>query len=171
MLGTFVQPETELFRVADPRFVQVEASVTAADAGRISAGDAATLTLPDGTHLDAVVRSVTPTLSQESRTATVVLTPAGSIGGLTPGATLQARIMPKAAGAAAIVIPDESVQSIDGRDVVFVRSAKGFIVRPVVVGARSGGRASITSGLAAGQSIATKNAFLLKAEVNKGVEE
>lgn len=171
-LGAFVQPETELFRIADPRLVQIEASVTAADAARISPGDTAVLVTQDGTKLNAVVRSVTPTLNQASRAATVVLTPAGGFPSLTPGSSLQARISPKSAGAgSAIVIPEEAVQSIDGRDVVFVRSAKGFIVQPVTVASRGAGRASVAAGLTAGQSIATRNAFLLKAELNKGGDE
>ena len=169
-LGAYVQPETELFRVADARFVQIEASVTGPDAARISPGDAATLVTQDGTKLNAVVRSVTPTLSSQSRTATVVLAPSGAYPSLTPGSTLQARIMPKAAGAGSIVIPDEAIQKVDGRDVVFVRTPKGFVVQPVVVSSRSGGRASVSSGLRAGQVIATRNAFLLKAELSKGDE-
>ena len=75
------------------------------------------------------------------------------------------------AGPSAIVIPDEAVQNVDGRDVVFIRTAKGFVVQPVVVAARSAGRASIVSGLQAGQSVATRNAFLLKAELAKGSED
>jgi cobalt-zinc-cadmium efflux system membrane fusion protein len=169
-LGAFVQPETELFRVADPRFVQVEASVTGTDAGRIAAGDAAVLTTADGASVNAVVRAVTPTLRGESHAATVVLTPAGSPSALAPGSSLKVRIMPRAAGPASIVIPDEAVQTLGGHDVVFVRSAKGFTVQPVVVGSRSAGRAAILSGLRAGQAIATRNAFLLKAELGKGAE-
>ena len=126
----------------------------------------------DGTPIDAVVRSVTPTVSGMTRPATVLLKPA-TVAGLTPGAGLQARLLPKAAAGAAatVVVPDEAVQSIDGRDVVFIRTAKGFEVRPVVVASRSGGRASIASGLVAGQTIATRNAFLLKAELQKGGDE
>ena len=40
-----------------------------------------------------------------------------------------------------------------------------------MVGQRSAGRAEIVSGLTAGQSIAAKNAFLLKAELGKGEGE
>jgi cobalt-zinc-cadmium efflux system membrane fusion protein len=68
-------------------------------------------------------------------------------------------------------VPDEAVQSVEGRDVVFVRTAKGFEARPVTVGQRSAGRAEIVSGLTAGQSIAARNAFLLKAELGKGEGE
>jgi cobalt-zinc-cadmium efflux system membrane fusion protein len=170
-LGAFVQPETELFRVADPRFVQIEASVTVIDAGRIAPGDTATLITTAGQTLSAVVRSVTPALDAQTRSATVVLSLAGAPSQVAPGEALQVRIHPKAGGPAGIVIPDEAVQSVEGRDVVFVRNAKGFVAQPVVVASRSGGRASIVSGLQAGQSIATKNAFLLKAQLTHAGEE
>jgi len=45
-LGAFVQPETELFRVADPSQVQIEAAVGPADAQRLSSGDRAIIELP-----------------------------------------------------------------------------------------------------------------------------
>lgn len=170
-LGAFVQPETELFRIADARFVQIEASVTAGDAGRIAAGDTASIVTSTGKTLPAVVRSVTPALDAQTRSATVVLSLAGAPGQIAPGEALQVRIHPKAGGPAGIVIPDEAVQSVEGRDVVFVRTAKGFVAQPVVVASRSGGRASIASGLQAGQSIATKNAFLLKAQLTHAGEE
>lgn len=172
-LGAYVEPNAELFRVADPRFVQVEAQVGPADAARLAPGDAAVLVRADGTTIDAVVRSVTPTLSGETRTATVLLTP-GTSAGLTPGVGLQARLLPKAGSAGAtgsVIVPDEAIQNVDGRDVVFVRTAKGFQVQPVVVTSRSGGRASIASGLVNGQSVATRKAFLLKAELQKGGDE
>jgi cobalt-zinc-cadmium efflux system membrane fusion protein len=38
----------------------------------------------------------------------------------------------------------------------------------VLVGIRSGGSAQILSGARAGEQVATRNAFLLKAEMNKG---
>ena len=57
-----------------------------------------------------------------------------------------------------------------GRDVAFVRTPEGFQVRPVTLGARSAGRVEIVSGLAPGQAIAVRNAFLLKAELGKGEE-
>jgi cobalt-zinc-cadmium efflux system membrane fusion protein len=80
-------------------------------------------------------------------------------------------ITPQAASSAGFVVPDEAVQRIDGRDVVFARTQAGFRVQPVVVGSRSGGRSLVLSGLAAGEQIATRNAFFLKAELGKGAEE
>ena len=169
-LGAFVQPENELFRVADPKLVQVEASIGVLDAPRIAVGDRAVLEAADGQVIDARVRAVTPTLNAETRAATAVLEVTSDA--LRPGQALRVRIFPRnSAGSAAIVISDEAVQSIGGHDVVFVRTAKGFEAHPVTVGRRSAGRVEVVAGLASGQSVAVKNAFLLKAELGKSAGE
>lgn len=170
-LGAYVQPDAELFRVADPSRVQVEVALSAADAGRVTPGDQATITDAAGSSLSATVRSVTPTLDAETRSATAVLALGPGAHPVTPGQAVQVQISPKAAGRAGVVIPEEAVQSVGGRDVVFVRTPTGFKVQPVAVGTRSGGRAAILEGLKPGQPIATRNAFLLKAELTKGTGE
>jgi cobalt-zinc-cadmium efflux system membrane fusion protein len=169
-LGAYVQPETELFRVADPRQIQIEAAVGAADAARLEAGDKAIIELPDGRTVDARVRAVTPTLSGETRAATAVLDVTSSL--LQPGLAVRVRMIPsRSVTSNAIVVPEEAVQSVGGRDVVFVRTANGFKATPVTTGQRSAGRIEIASGFPAGQAIATRNAFLLKAELGKGAGE
>ena len=169
-LGAYVQPETELFRVADPRQIQIEAAVGAADAARLEAGDKAIIELPDGRTVDARVRAVTPTLSGETRAATAVLDVTSSL--LQPGLAVRVRMIPsRSVTSNAIVVPEEAVQSVGGRDVVFVRTANGFKATPVTTGQRSAGRIEIASGYPAGRAIATRNAFLLKAELGKGEAE
>lgn len=169
-LGAFVQPETELFRIADPKLVHVEASVSGMDAQRIAPGDRVVVEAADGRTIEGKVRSLTPGLNRETGAATAIVTVSGE--GLQPGQAVRARIVATAAaGSKAIVVPDEAVQSVGGRDVVFVRTAKGFEARPVTIGQRGAGRVEVVSGLMAGQSIAARNAFLLKAELGKGEGE
>ena len=170
-LGTFVQSDTELFQIADPRFIQVEASVTVADANRVAAGDLAKLTTSSGSIIPATVRSVSATLNEETRAATVILSLAPNHQPLSPGEVLQADITPRNAVPGGVVVPEEAVQNIGGRSAVFVRTTAGFKVQPVVVGVRGAGRISILSGLNPGETIATANAFFLKAELNKGAGE
>ncbi len=170
-LGAFVQPETELFRIADPAKIQIEAAVTATDAQRIQPGDTAVVEINSGAVVNAVVRSVTPGVSEETRSATVVLALTGDASVLQPGQLVRTRITSRRSATNGIVVSEEAVQTIDGHDVVFVRTTKGFRVQRVTLGQRSGGRVAVTEGLAAGQQIAVKNAFLLKAELGKGAEE
>jgi cobalt-zinc-cadmium efflux system membrane fusion protein len=167
-LGAFVQPQAELFRVAGSGTAQVEASVTAADTARVAAGDTAVILLGSGSPVPAVVHSVTPTVNSSARTATVVLTPTQALDKLVIGEGVQVRLQTRTSGPAALSVPEDAVQNLDGRDVLFVRTPQGFRPQPVLVGIRSGGSAQILSGARAGEQVATRNAFLLKAEMNKG---
>lgn len=169
-LGAFVQPETELFRVADPGRIQIHATVGGLDAARIAPGDRAILIAPDGREIVGVVAAITPALDSETRAATAVIEAPAS--GLAPGQSLRARLIPKApAKSTAIAVPEEAVQALEGRDVVFVRTAQGFRAAPVTIGQRSGGRVEVIAGLTPGQGVAVRGAFLLKAELGKGEGE
>jgi cobalt-zinc-cadmium efflux system membrane fusion protein len=169
-LGGYVQPQTELFRVAGDGKLQVEASLPAADISRVAIGDKATIIAAGGTPVAATVRSVTPTVSGSTRTATVVLTPVSPARELVTGEGVQARLHVKN-GAAGMVVPEDAVQNVDGHDVLFVRTKDGFRVQPVRVGARSRGVAQIVSGVKAGEQVATRNAFLVKADMIKSAKD
>ncbi len=54
---------------------------------------------------------------------------------------------------------------------MFVQTPKGFQATNVTIGQRSAGRVEIVAGLKPGAVVATKGAFLLKAELGKGEAE
>ncbi|MBI0477103.1 efflux RND transporter periplasmic adaptor subunit [Sphingomonas sp. MA1305] len=171
-LGQFVAAETELFRVADPSRLQITASVPPAEAGRIRPGDRVELTTSDGRTIEGRVRSATGVVDPQSRTATVVVTPTAGGSTLVPGQLIQAKIL--ASGGAVrngVTVPQDAVQTLGDQTVVFVRTRTGFVARPVRIGSRSSGMVAIADGLAAGTPIATTNAFLLKAEIEKETAE
>lgn len=167
MLGKFVQAETELFRVSDPTKIDVDAALTPLDAQRVHAGDPAKVRTRSGVTVEAVVHSVTPALNEESHAATAVVDPLPGQTPLMPGDTVTVIITPVRTGVSGVVVPVEAIQELDGRDVVFVRTGNLFKARPVIVGARSAGRAAVISGLRAGEVVATANAFFIKAEMRK----
>lgn len=171
ILGSYVTAQDELFRIGNPNLIQIEAAVPAEDAHKIRPGDSATVE-SHGVEIPARVLAITPAVDSENRAATVVLAPAvGS--DLVPGEYVRVRITHSASnsGTSAIIVPAEAVQSVEGRDVVFVRTKAGFRARPVTTGEKSGGRVEITSGIGAGSKIAGKNAFLLKSELGRGEAE
>jgi cobalt-zinc-cadmium efflux system membrane fusion protein len=172
-LGAYVAPETTLFRIADPKRIQIEAAVPVTDARRISPGDTATVVSVSGETLQASVRAVTPGVSAESRSATVVLALTHGIDGLQLGqfVRVQVKLRSNAETVGRYVLPEEAVQTVEGRAVVFVREGEAFVATPVQVGARSGGRIEVISGLSDDQKVASKNAFLLKAELGKSAAE
>lgn len=170
-LGAYVAAGAELFNVSDPRRIQVDAAVPVTDAQRIRPGDRAVIELPNGGLVDASVRSVTPALDPESRSATVVLQLNGAPGGLTQGQAVRVRIMPRGGQQSGIILPEEAVQQIEGRDMVFVQVRGGFQAVPVSVGSRSGGRVEILDGLRAGQTVITQGAFVLKSQLGASEAE
>ncbi|KHL26633.1 metal transporter [Croceibacterium mercuriale] len=173
VLGAFVNAGDELYRVVNPSALQVEVAIPAADLARIAAGDEATLALPDGREISGRVRSLTPAVDIENRAATAVISLAGQVAGLQPGAFLEARIRPSGEVDGDLVsIPEDAIQTVEGRDVVFRQVPGGFQTQAVTVGTRSAGKATIIAGLKPGTVIATANAFLLKAELGKeGAED
>jgi cobalt-zinc-cadmium efflux system membrane fusion protein len=168
VLGSFVSAGEELYHVVNPSALQVEVAIPAADTARIEPGDEATLVLPDGREIGGRIRSLTPAVGAESRSATAVVSLSGAVPGLQPGGFLEAQIRPSGEiDPIRVSVPEDAVQTVEGRDVVFRRVQGGFQAQPVSVGERSAGRVTIISGLKAGTQIATSNAFLLKAELGK----
>lgn len=170
-LGAYVSAGAELFKVADPRRLQIDASVPVSDAQRIQPGDRAQVELPTGGVVEARVRSVTPALDAESRTATVVLQLSGAPGGLTQGQGVRVRIVPRGSQQRGIILPEEAVQQIEGRDMVFVTVKGGVQAVLVTLGTRSGGRVEIVDGLEAGQTVVTRNAFALKSQLGAEADD
>jgi cobalt-zinc-cadmium efflux system membrane fusion protein len=167
-LGGYVSPDTELFRIADPSKIQIEASVPVLDVQRIRPGDAASIET-NGQMLEARVRAVTPSVDAASRAATVVLDLNEHSAALQPGQFARALIRPAStASDSGFVLPEEAVQIVEGREVVFVRTDDGFIATPVKTGQRGGGRIEIVDGLEPGAVVAGGKAFVLKAELGKG---
>jgi cobalt-zinc-cadmium efflux system membrane fusion protein len=125
----------------------------------------------DGETRIATVHSITPALDAQSKTATLILTPQGAAQ-LTAGQGVRVRVRPGGQPSdGRMTLPEEAVQTVEGKNMVFVRGPKGFQATEVVIGERSGGRIEIISGIPAGTVVATKGAFLLKAELGKGEAE
>jgi cobalt-zinc-cadmium efflux system membrane fusion protein len=68
-----------------------------------------------------------------------------------------------------LAVPAGAVQEIEGRPLVFVKTAKGsFERRDVAVGGEAGGWVEVRSGVKEGEEVATTGSFLLKSELLKG---
>ena len=173
VLGSFVSAGTEMVHIIDPSRIQIEAALPASDAGRIKPGDRAAVSLEDGGQITGTVRSVTPSLDPESRSAVAVIRIEGNPAMLTPDSFVEVTLMPEAEAASAdtFSVPEDAVQSIDGKTMVFVASEAGLRATEVRTGARAGGRVDVVEGLTVNMTVASKGAFRLKAELEKGEAE
>ncbi len=88
---------------------------------------------------------------------------------LKPNMYIQGLIENAVANRQVLAVAEESVQTIDGESVVFVREAGDvFSLRPVQVGERVGAKRAILKGLDGTEAIVAAGAFTLKAELLKG---
>lgn len=171
--GEYVPPERELFQVADPRTVWAELMIPARDIQRVQVGQTMTLSVQGSDHPHTGrIRFLSPAVDPATGAAKAIATIDNRDGDLRVGQNVSARVAtPGDDGARVPVVPRSAIQEIEGRSVVFVRTGRGFVVRPVTIGMGSDGAVPVLSGLRVGESVATVNAFVLKAELGKAEAE
>jgi membrane fusion protein, heavy metal efflux system len=124
----------------------------------------------DGHAAQGTIQYISPLVSQETRTFTARCVLEGAGEGFTPGAFVRARMVMDQAEAA-VVVPREAVQLIDGEAVVFVRGEHGFVATPVQTGLADDAGVEIRSGLKPGDPYVATGAFALKAQqVTSGMD-
>ena len=169
-LGTAVgrdSLETELFVIADLGRVWVELAVSPADLPFIREGQTASIAARGiAEEAEGKIVFISPMLDKETRSARVVAEIDNSDGVWRPGSFVTAAIAVDERPVS-VAVPADAVQTIGAGQVVFVRTAEGFQKRPVTLGQSDDRIVEITSGLRAGETIAVKNSFLLKAELLK----
>jgi cobalt-zinc-cadmium efflux system membrane fusion protein len=165
-----VTGEEPLFVVGDLSRLQAELNVATRDIGRITSGQNVIITGLDGvTRIEARIATVLPTADAHSQTliARAPLT-IDANSSLRPGMAVRAAVVLTQQDVS-IAVPVDAVQTLEGRQVVFVRvGPEEYEARAVTIGRTSRDTVEITSGLHAGESYVSANAFLVKAEIGKG---
>jgi cobalt-zinc-cadmium efflux system membrane fusion protein len=136
---------------------------------RIREGQAVTSSQAGGTA-DGTIVFVSPILNQDTRSARVVAAFANPKGLLRPGTYLTARVIMDVKPAD-LMVPKTAVETVEGQQVVFVRTSEGFEKREIALGDSDEDNVQIAFGLDAGEKIATTNTFTLKADLGKSEAE
>jgi RND family efflux transporter MFP subunit len=176
--GAGIEPGKPLFTVADISTLWVIASVPEAQVGSLRVGTPAEVrSAALGEDMIAGrVAYIDPVLNVETRTARVRVEVANTQERLKVGMFVEVGFQAGAgtAGKPAeneLVIPEEAVQRINERAVVFVPKdgEQGrFLAREVELGGVSGGYQRVLGGLKAGEQVVTKGGFALKTQLMKG---
>lgn len=174
-LGELARPDKDaLLVLADMTTVWVLADVPEARLPDVAVGSPAAITVAalKNDKFKGTVSFVSPELNPSTRTAQVRIEVENGAGRLKPGMFAQAEIsQPASPGAAAVLaIPDQAVQAIEGKPVVFVPMADKphtFLKRPVTLEPAVGNYWPVRYGLQAGEQIVTEATFILKAELGK----
>lgn len=168
-VGETVVTGQTLFTVADLSTVWVEATVFPRDLARVQVGQTARVWLTDADSLSAVgrVSYVGPVAGENARATRARIVLPNRNGRWKPGLFVTVDLTTETVHAL-LAVPNDALQSLQGKDVVFVAVGDTFEARPVVLGRRAAGRAEVRSGLVRGDRVVTAGSYLIKADIEKG---
>jgi cobalt-zinc-cadmium efflux system membrane fusion protein len=161
VLGQTVEAEAELFRIANLAQVSVTLSLPPGEAGRVKPGMTVEILAGDRRQTGRVT-FVSPVLDPQTRQVPVIAMLDNRGGAWRVGESVTARVLLPADGDGAIRVPTTAVQTVEGKTVVFVRTATGFQATPVTLGRQDGALVIVTAGLSGREQIAATNSFTLK---------
>ena len=160
-----------LFTVADLSVVWVEMSVFPRDVAKVRIGQSVRVKSADtGLSAEGKVVYVAPFGSSTSQTLSARVQLPNPERKWPPGLYVTADVILSSASIP-LGIRSEALQTLENRSVVFVQSEEGFDPHPIEIGRTDGEVTEVLSGLSVGERYATKNSFILKAELGKGEAE
>jgi len=163
--GSYVQPGSELFEIADLSKVWVLADVYEHELGRVSLGQSATVTVSayPKTPFTGKIGFIYPALDAGTRTLRVRIEFDNKDLKLRPG--MFGDVVLQLAAESGVVVPLEALVDTGEYQYVFLAKAGGrFEPRRVQAGARAGDKVEILSGLSAGETVVTTANFLIDSE-------
>lgn len=111
---------------------------------------------------------LSPTLDEKTRSASARVVIGNADGHWRPGLFVSGKVS-IAKTQADIVIPQSALQTLEGQNIVFVQHDEGeFEAQVVQIGRRDHHQLEIIQGLQPGQTYVSHNAFVLKAQLQKG---
>ena len=157
-----------LFTVADLSTVWVELAVFPRDLAKVKVGQSVRVKSADtGLSAEGKVVYLAPFGSSASQTLTARVQLPNRDQKWPPGLYVNAEVV-LSMKTLPLTIQSPAMQLLEGRNVIFVRSERGFEAREVTLGRTDGDIVEILGGITAGESYATHNSFILKAELGKG---
>lgn len=171
--GQSVDHEDALMTIADLSNVWVDFAVYPQYVGRIRPGMAVTVTAQNRPELSANARIhyVGPVLHQGTRVSSARVVLPNPRRHWQPGLFISARIVLDRSRVP-VAVPNEAIVRSASGPAVFRVEGRRFELQPVTAGRTDRKLTEVLAGLAAGDSIVVKGAFVLKSELGKGeVEE
>lgn len=169
--GEVVSEASNAFTVADLSRVWVTFSVSPRDLEQVKVGQSVRVSAPElGREATGKVAYISRLLGEQTRTATGRIDLDNADGIWRPGLFVSVALATESHEAGAVV-PASSIQDVEDKTSVFVRTAEGFEVRPVTLGTRSDGFVEVREGLKSGERVAATGSFILKSELGKGSAE
>lgn len=168
--GAFVKPEDELFRIMDSSQMWIEGRISEFDLSRVRGAPSATATFAALPGLRIELASdaggklpyIGPVIDQVSRTTVIRFELRNGDGAIRAGMLAELAIATTTVEAA-VVVPVEAVLMEQGIPTVYVMlEGESFQRREIEVGVKDGAFVEVRSGLAIGEHVATRGAYVVK---------
>jgi membrane fusion protein, heavy metal efflux system len=168
-VGSVVNTGDELFTITDATSLWMIAGADESDLSMLHEGQQVQIEARayPGRNFPGRILKLGERLDPETRTLQVrILIP--NPGGLLKPEMYATANLRESGRHAALFVPEEAVQEINGVDVVFVRRARNeFEARTVKAGGHVDGETEILQGLAANEAVVVRGGFLLKSQMLK----
>jgi cobalt-zinc-cadmium efflux system membrane fusion protein len=166
-LGEFVRDDADVFVVADLSTVWAKISVYAKYLPTVKPGAKVRLTANGIDQVaECTIDYVGPIVGERTRTgiARAILPNPENI--WQPGLFVSAKVVVDDISVS-LAVPDDAIQTINDKPVVFVKEGREFEVRPVTLGRSDGRTVEILAGLKPGEEYVAADSYIFKAEFGK----
>ena len=161
VIGEVVEPGRVLFEVSDISRLWVDAQLRPEQAVKVTVGTRAQVRVHGERWLDGKVVQLHQRVDEGTRTKAVRIEVNNEAGQLSPGDYADV-LIETADSEARVAVPQESVLLMQGSPTVFKVEGDELHPQPVETGMTRAGWTEIKAGLAEGDEIVVKGAFLLK---------
>ncbi|RZL08925.1 MAG: efflux RND transporter periplasmic adaptor subunit [Rubrivivax sp.] len=166
-LGEAVKEDANVFTLSDLGTVWATLQVPAQRLAQVRVGERVTVrSTAFAEAAQGTVSYVGALIGGDTRTARARVALPNPQGAWRPGLFVNVELA-VAQQEAAITVPTEAVHTHENQTVVFVQTTEGFEAQPIKAGRADAQRTEILQGLSAGARVATRNSFVVKAELGK----
>jgi cobalt-zinc-cadmium efflux system membrane fusion protein len=166
-IGASLKDDTTIFIVADLSTVWADIVVPAKDLNAVSTGQQATVEAIAFAHeATGTLSYVGAVVGTQTRTASARIVLPNPKGVWRPGLPVMVKLV-SASVDVAIAVPVTAIQTMNDAPTVFGRHDDSFEARPLMLGRSDGMFTEVLEGLRAGEQIAIRNSFLIKADLGK----
>jgi cobalt-zinc-cadmium efflux system membrane fusion protein len=159
--------EAPLFELADLSSLWVDLHLFGADAQHITPNlPVEVVRIADGAIARTRLDRILPGTATASQSTVARATIRNEDGLWRPGTAVRARVT-VSERRAALVVPLSAIQSLEGEQVVFVKSGETYAARPVKLGERDSEHAEVLQGVAAGDEVVVEQSYLVKSDIEK----
>lgn len=170
-VGQSVAAGQILAEVVDLGAMVVDLKAGVRDLPRLRAGQVATVRAEGGRgEVSTKVAAILPGMDPATQTRSVRLVLPNPRGVFAEGQFVQG-LVEVGRIPAKVLVPRTGVQTSKGREVVYVREGDRFEERVVVLGRKDARRVEVVSGLEAGEVVAARGSFVVKADLGKSEAE